>query len=356
MSEAEIRACVARRQAEMSVTDEVGQLIMAGVRADNPAGGADLVTRYRLGGVFLAGRSKLPAAELARQIAELQAASRRTGTGLGLHVGADQEGGKVRTLQGAGIVQQPSAVEQGAWSASRLRASATATAKSLAAAGVTVNLAPVADVVPAGTAADNPPIGYWGRQYGSTPAAVSADLKVIIPAFQGAGVVTTVKHFPGLGRVRANTDTSTEAVDPATTADDPALAPFAAAIAAGTGWVMVSLARYPALDPTQIAAFSPAVVDGLLRARMGFTGVVVSDDLGIATAVASVPAGSRAVAFVAAGGDVVLTVDPASVPAMRDALAARASASTVFHEQVRASVARVLTNKIRVGLIPCAPL
>ena len=74
---------------------------------------------------------------------------------------------------------------------------------------------------------------------------------------QGAGVATTVKHFPGLGRVVGNTDFTAGVVDAITTADDPYLEPFKTAIDAGVPFVMVSLATYDQIDPTHLAAFSP---------------------------------------------------------------------------------------------------
>src|SRR5207248_639059 len=83
----------------------------------------------------------------------------------------------------------------------------------------------VADTVPAGTGGANPPIGAFNRQYGSAPDPVAQDIATVVGAAQSAGVLTTLKHFPGLGRVRANTDTSTQAVDPVTTVADPYLRP-----------------------------------------------------------------------------------------------------------------------------------
>src|SRR5450756_282320 len=84
----------------------------------------------------------------------------------------------------------------------------------------------------------------------------------------------------GLGRVASNTDFAAEVVDSVTTADDPYLDSFRAAIDAGVPLVMVALATYTRIDPAHLAAFSPVVIGGLLRGDLGFQGVVVSDDLG----------------------------------------------------------------------------
>jgi beta-glucosidase-like glycosyl hydrolase len=166
-------------------------------------------------------------------------------------------------------------------------------------------------------------------------------------------VTATLKHFPGLGRVQQNTDTSPQVVDGTTTADDDQVAAFGRLAASpAEPFVMTSSAVYSALDPTAPAAFSPAVVTDLLRGRLRFEGVVISDDLGNAKAVENVPVGERAVRFLAAGGTVVLTVDPTIVPAMIDAVLARADADAGFAAQVDTAVRTALLAKARAGLLP----
>jgi beta-N-acetylhexosaminidase len=158
---------------------------------------------------------------------------------------------------------------------------------------------------------------------------------------------------PGLGRVHANTDTSTGAVDQLTNVDDPYLRPFASGIKAGTAAVMVSSATYPQVDPNSVAAFSVPVITGLLRQHLGFTGVVVSDDLGAAAAVKAVPVGDRAVRFVRAGGDLVLTVRSSDAAPMSAALLAAAHASTSFASRVTDAARHVVAAKVRAGLVHC---
>ena len=112
------------------------------------------------------------------------------------------------------------------------------------------------------------------------------------------------KHFPGLGRVTGNTDFTSDVVDTVTTADDPYLDSFRAVINAGVPYVMVAEATYTQIDPAHLAVFSPTVMR-LLRNGLGFQGVILSDDLGEAAAVASIPAAQRAIDFLDAGGDLV---------------------------------------------------
>jgi beta-N-acetylhexosaminidase len=345
--------CVDPILAAMSLKAMAGQVLMLGTPIGNPASINPAVTTFQLGGVFLAGRSQQSAATLKAAISALQANG--TVNGIRLQIALDQEGGQVQTLQGPDFPPIPTAVEQGRESASTLRANTATWSRRLAAIGVTLDLAPVADTVPAWLGAGNPPIGAYERQYGSDPDTVAADIAVVVSAIQSNGVLTTLKHFPGLGRVRRNTDTSTGAVDLTATTADPYLDPFASGIKAGTGAVMVSSASYPKLDDQNIAAFSRAIVTDLLRGQLGFTGMIVSDDLGNAVAVSGVPVGDRAVRFIQAGGDLVLTVQPADAGPMTRALIAKAEASDAFRSQLRAAARYVLAAKYRVGLLPCSP-
>jgi beta-N-acetylhexosaminidase len=344
-----MKACVAATVAGLSLADRAGQLLMIGTPVADPAGLARTVTARHLGGVFLAGRSHRPAADLKQDIAALQ----RAAPDVPLLVALDQEGGAVQTLQGPDFPLVPSALVQGRWSTATLRARTAAEADRLVAIGVTQNLAPVADTVPRSVGTANPPIGAFHRQYGSEPDTVAADIRTVVAASQRAGVLTTLKHFPGLGRVRVNTDTSTGSADSTTTANDPYLQPFAAGIRAGSAAVMVSSASYPKLDRRAIAAFSTPIITGLLRRQLGFTGMVMSDDLGAAAAVAAVPVGERAVRFVRAGGDLVLTIRPEDAAPMADALLAAARESPAFAARVADAAGHVVQAKYRAGLLRC---
>ncbi|WP_255523342.1 glycoside hydrolase family 3 N-terminal domain-containing protein [Blastococcus sp. TML/M2B] len=168
-----------------------------------------------------------------------------------------------------------------------------------------------------------------------------------------AGVTATLKHFPGLGRVRGNTDDTADVVDPVTTAGDDQVTAFAGTLAAADAppMVMTSSATYGRIDPTAPAAFSPVVVRELLRGTLGFTGPVISDDLGNAAAVAATPVGERAIRFLAAGGTLVLTVAPTTFPAMLEAVEERSAADPAFAATVDAAVRTALLAKAEAGLL-----
>ncbi len=344
------------RLGRMSLEQRVGQLLMVGVPATGAnAAALQLVARYHVGGVILTGRGTAGTAATANLSAQLQAQATGAGSaGVPLLISADQEGGAVQILKGPGFSTIPSALSQGAESTATLRQQAATWGAQLRQAGVRVDLAPVADTVPAG--ANNPPIGNFDRQFGSNPASVATHAAAFTAGLEDAGVVPTVKHFPGLGRVTANTDTSSGVTDPTTTRTDAFLTPFRTASRTGSPFVMMSTAIYPRIDPSRPAAFSPTVLTGMLRGDLGFGGVVVSDDLGNARQVSGFTPANRAIDFVAAGGDLVLTVNQSVLPAMFTALVGRARGDAAFQARVNQSAQRILTAKQRLGLLSRASM
>jgi beta-N-acetylhexosaminidase len=260
----------------------------------------------------------------------------------------------IQSLSGPGFSTIPSALDQGAIDPATLRTSAALWGRELASAGVNLNFAPVLDVVAPGTDAQNAPIGALRRGYGHDPATVSAHAVAFMRGMEDAGIATTGKHFPGLGRVTGNTDFTAAVVDEATTASDSYLAPFRDAIGAGIPMVMVALAKYQRIDPAELAVFSPTVMRQMLRTSLGFTGVVISDDLGATVAVANISPADRAINFLNSGGDFIIskTITPAN--AMATAIAARVSTDAAFRSRVDDAALRVLRTKAARGLVRCA--
>jgi beta-N-acetylhexosaminidase len=175
-----------------------------------------------------------------------------------------------------------------------------------------------------------------------------------VAGMSAAGVATTAKHFPGLGRVTGNTDYVAGVTDNQTSRTDPYLDAFRAVIDADVPFVMVSLARYNQIDSTQLAVFSPIVIGQLLRGELGFEGVVMSDDLAHTAAVQGIEPGSRAIAFLLAGGDLVVSRDVPDTGAMVAAVAARAANDPSFVTRLDEATLRVLQAKESAGLLPCS--
>ena len=152
--------------------------------------------------------------------------------------------------------------------------------------------------------------------------------------------------------MRGNTDFTARVVDGTTTRDDPYLKPFAAGVDAGTDMVMMSSAYYAKIDPKRRAAFSPTVVTGMVRGDLGFTGVVISDDLA-ARAMQDLRPGERMLRFLRAGGDLAIVGDPSIAESMADAVVAAARDDDELAAQVEAATVRVLVMKDRRGLANC---
>ncbi|WP_262849902.1 glycoside hydrolase family 3 N-terminal domain-containing protein [Mumia quercus] len=325
----------------------VGQVFMTATEPD--AVGSDTVaalTRHHVGNVMLRGRGTTGVEATADTVRTLRRAEGPATGGLPLLVATDQEGGLVQVLRGRGFSDIPRTTTQGSWSATTLTQRATAWGRELRAAGVDLNLAPVLDTVPSPAFADrNAPIGYFDRQFGFSPAKVTSHGLAFLAGMEAAGVIGTVKHFPGLGRVTANTDTTSGVRDTETTATDPYLEPFRAAIAADAKVVMMSTAYYDKIDPRESAAFSRPVVTGLLRERLGFDGVVISDDLSAARQVTDRPPARRALDFLRAGGDLVLAIDPGHMAEMTDAVVAEAEKDSAFRTRVEEAAGRVVALK-----------
>lgn len=334
------------------MAQRVGQLFMVGGAATGPGSATySAISKYHVGSVMLTGRSTIGRSATLTVTRHLQSKATYAATlSVPLFVATDQEGGSVQVLQGPGFSRMPAALTQGTWSTSTLRSDALIWGRQLRLAGVNQNLAPVMDTVPYALRYTNKPIGYYRREFGYTTSVVTSHGDAFLAGMLGAGVATTVKHFPGLGRVTANTDVSRGVTDYVTTYSDPYLAPFRAAVAAGTPFVMISLADYNKIAPHVPAAFSSRIIGGMLRSELGFRGVVMSDSLAAEQVRAWSPA-KRAIDFVNAGGDLVLMTDPAQVPAMATAVLARANADSTFRAKVNAAALLILSTKQRMGLI-----
>jgi beta-N-acetylhexosaminidase len=185
----------------------------------------------------------------------------------------DQEGGRVQRIREP-ATRWPSmrAVgEAGSLTAEVSRAMAL----ELRYMGFNLNFAPCADV---DSNPDNPVIG--DRSFGRDPARVAEHVVTHMQAHHDAGVIACVKHFPGHGDTAVDSHLDLPVVEkelPDLLQDE--LRPFAASVAAGVGAVMTAHVVFPALDETRPATLSDRVTRALLRDRLGFDGVVFSDDM-----------------------------------------------------------------------------
>jgi beta-N-acetylhexosaminidase len=247
--------CVDQKLQALTLREQAAQLIMTGISANGMTSSQrSILQKQKSGGILLLGNG----GSLSHtRTATAAAGNAATVKGIRPLIAADQEGGQIQRLDGSGFDRIPAATVQGTWSGSKLTAEAEGWGRQLKEAGVNVDLAPVADVVPASQKASNAPIGSLDREYGNTPREVGPPVQAFVRGMQKAGVITSVKHFPGLGRVRGNTDFSSGVVDNVTVRGDEDLQPFADGLEAGADMVMIATATYTKIDPDNRAVFSP---------------------------------------------------------------------------------------------------
>jgi beta-N-acetylhexosaminidase len=265
------------------------------------------IAQGEVGGVIFFSGNIASDGQIAGVIAELDranASAQNPMRGYPLLLMTDQEGGEVRRLPGAPLLSEKEIGGSAQPVTQAAQAGADAGAN-LAGAGLNVNLAPVLDVYRTPGDFDD----QFGRSYSSDPSDVSGLGAAFIRAQQAQRVAATAKHFPGLGAAATSQDTDVRPVTlnvPLQTLRSVDEYPYQAAIAAGVKLVMVSWAVYPALDPRLPAGLSPAVVQGELRQRLGFTGVTITDALEAGALQPFGAIGQRATMAAGAGMDLLL--------------------------------------------------
>ncbi len=328
-----------------SLTDRqlAGQRVIATFR-DTRVPGPELrrlVRRGELAGVILFAR-EAPTIAAARKLADqLQAEARRSPIPLPLLVMIDQEGGDGRTTGARRLSDAPprrSAAQMGAAGTATARASGREAGRALLRAGVNVNLAPVADVGRAGAA-----LTREGRTFGRSTRAVGQLTAAFVGGQRAAGIASTLKHFPGFGAARVNTDDAPARITSSRTTlrrvDEAAFIP---GLKAGAKLVMLSNAVYPALD-TLPASLSRRIAGTELRSRLKFAGVSITDDLEATGLDRYGSPATRALRSARAGVDLVLLGRRAtSGIAAQKALTAAVGDGRIPRAQAEAAARRVL--------------
>ena len=272
-----------------------------------------LATRGLIGGLYLTRRNLKGSSvdAVAAAIARLQATRREAGLPP-LIVAADQEGGDVSHLSPWLTAMPPLASlvgpEPPATIAARARAYGRAQGAELAALGINLNFGPVVDLRPADSFAGDRLTRIARRAIAADPALVTAVARGYAAGLAEAGVGATLKHFPGLGRVRADTHFTRASLPLAPEELATDWLPFRET--GGEAAIMVGHVTLPAVDGEHAASHSQPVIQGLLRQNLGYGGLVVTDDLNMG-AVYGRGIGRVAGEALAAGADLVLvSYDP----------------------------------------------
>lgn len=323
-----------------------GQVIVAGFPAGDPP--PEILNGLRadaLAGVILFKRNVTTPVELAGRVRAIAGASPNEPP----LVAIDQEGGRVQRL-GPPVLQLPPMRVLGERDDLELtRTAARALGRQLAALGINLDFAPVLDV------ATNPANEVIGdRAFGADPERVLRHGRAFATGLADAGLLACGKHFPGHGDTVEDSHfelpslphdlARLEAVE---------LAPFRGAKDV-LGSIMTAHIVFRALDPNRPATLSPIVIGGLLRERLGYEGLIVSDDLEMRAIADRWPAGEAATLAIAAGCDLLLICkDVALIAQARDALAERARADHRFAERLADAAGRVRAARRK---LRCAPI
>jgi len=320
-----------------SLEQLVGQRLIVAMRGT--AASAALLARVRegrVGGAILFGANIRNPDQVSALTQSLRAAAREGGQPAPLIL-VDQEGGATRRFVW-GPPFRPAAL-LGLLPPARVRTAGKATADALKAAGVNVDLAPVADV----PSVANSFIAAQARGFSTDPDRVATLATAFARGLADGGVAATAKHFPGLGRARVSTDVAAVTVDAPLDTD---LLPYRSLITTGVPLVMLSSATYTALD-TKPATWSP-VVQTLLRRTLGFTGVTITDALDAVGPTHGRSVRSAAVLAAQAGVDLLLVAgSEAESDAVYRRLLGAAEAEKLPRPGLARSYARILALKQR---------
>ena len=330
--------------ADMSIEEKVGQLFF--VRCPE-TGAAEDVETYHLGGLLLFGRDYKDANGdwLTEDDFTAALASYQDAAAIPLFIGSDEEGGTVtRASKNPNLFSAPLPSPQELYTAEGMDGLLSTTRtynEQLKALGINVNFAPVCDV-----STDKNDFIY-ARSFGKDAQTTADYIAKAVTEYEAAGVACVLKHFPGYGN---NVDTHTGiAVDERSyeTFETSDFLPFSAGIAALAPFVLVSHNIVECMDGAYPASLS-AKVHTLLRDTLGFTGVIVTDDLAMDAVKAYAQDGSAAVLAIQAGNDMIVTTDyQTQIPQVIAAV----QSGEIAESDIDAHVFRVLHEKQALGLI-----
>jgi len=355
-------ALITPRPAPDPVRLRIAELLLIGFSGTQVAGNEEvrrLVCDVKVGGVLLferfaasgQPRNMVSPAQVTELTRDLQALAARC-AGRPLFIAADAEGGRVMRLSPRlGYPPTPAARELGERDDPAFtQAEARRMGAMLREAGINWNLAPVVDVA---VSATNPAIVALGRAYSSDPERVAAHARAFVAGMHEAGVLTSLKHFPGHGSSRRDSHLGfTDVSDTARLRVE--LAPFRALIAAGLAdSVMTAHVFNRGLDPWDPATLSRYTVQRVLRGWLDYDGVAVSDDLLMGAIAQHYGLEEAAVLALGAGVDVLLIaqntdrVDDRAAERVVAAITRAVAAGTLSESRIREAVTRVDTLRAR---------
>jgi beta-N-acetylhexosaminidase len=346
-----ITAAYNKKMKSVSLEQKIGQLFIIGFEGDtltpdHPV--AQDIAKRNLGGVILFDRLLATSkktnnisspTQLTTLIASLQELAQKT-----LFIAVDQEGGLVSRFKNYnGFPVSPAASELGRSPDLQLtRQSGRQTAQMLSSVGVNLNLAPVVDL---NIYLENPIIGKYNRSFSASGADVTAHAAAWVQEHRLQGVLSCLKHFPGHGSSRA--DSHLGFVEITETWQEIELQPFQQLISEGLAdAIMLGHLFNRNLDEKYPATLSRKTIQSLLRNRLAFDGVIISDDMQMRAITDHYGLGEACCKALAAGVDLLivgnnLDHDPLVFPKLRDAIRRGLDAGTITEERIEKAWSRV---------------
>jgi beta-N-acetylhexosaminidase len=289
----------------MALKEQIGQLLIVGFWGTTPSPEIiDLIRNHHIGGIILFSRNVQDAQQVLELTHSLQMIAKTAGHPAPLLIAIDQENGIVQRL-GQGTTLFPGNMALGAIGSEQVVYNvAQATGRELKALGIDMNLAPVVDV---NNNPANPVIGV--RSFGEDPHEVARLAAAAVKGYRAAGVISDLKHFPGHGDTSVDSHLALPTISSTLEhLEAIELVPFKSGIEAGADSVMIAHISFPALTHQEAlpATVSPAIVRGLLREKLGFAGVIISDCMEMNAVAETIGTERAAVMALQAGVDLVL--------------------------------------------------
>jgi beta-N-acetylhexosaminidase len=323
--------------ARWPLQQRLAQLLMVGA---TPVDAHEVLAQDDVGGIFIT-------TDTAGQLAPDGGTSLDSTARVPPFVALDEEGGRVQRIALL-IGAIPSARQMAAtMTPAQVQQLAAQRAQALRRYGVTMDLAPVADV---SSQPDNGEIG--DRSFSSDPAVVTRYAQAFARGLQSGGVVPILKHFPGLGHATGDSDTGVAIAPPLTALETSDLVPYQTLLALpGPLGVMVGHATVPGLTTSATpASLNPAAINGLLRTNLKYNGFVITDSLGAGAITMDHTLPDATVQAIEAGADMALFTSDDQVPAVLAALTTAVQSNALSQTALNSHVERILALK---GFNPC---
>ncbi|SFH98960.1 beta-N-acetylhexosaminidase [Selenomonas ruminantium] len=331
---------------KMTYKEKLGQMVMIGIHGTELSDDAAyMLSQYHIGNVILFDRNLQSREQTAKLTADLQRSAKENAhQPVPLFIAIDEEGGRV--VRGRNFIEPPPSQQElgNAGETTAVEAWARKTGAALKDLGINVNFAPVADIGSQDT-----------RSYSNDPDAVVKFVKAAAQGYESSREIYALKHFPGIGRGTVDSHKDISSIDVTEdTLFKSDLKPFQALIdekADQDFFILVSHLKYPQLDKENAASQSHAIVTGLLRKKMGYNGLIITDDLEMGAVAKYGSYRDIGVKAVKAGVDIVMMCHeyPHETDVYLGLLAAYENGE-LDKDQIDASVRRIVKAKLRNGI------